>query len=59
MVKDKLKECPVTVMNFYIGVSAVISFLCWVLYFQHTVEYGRGRRRSKNETHVRFHRGSS
>jgi hypothetical protein len=31
------------VMSFYIGVSVVLVFLCGVIYFQHTVEFGQGK----------------
>jgi hypothetical protein len=31
-------------MGFYIGVSVVLIFLCWVIYFQHTVDLGQGKR---------------
>jgi len=51
MVKIRLEKWQVTVMSFYIGVLAVIFFFCWVLYFQHTVEYGRGRRRNKKDSY--------
>jgi hypothetical protein len=34
-------------MNFYIGVVVVVLiFLCWVIYFQHTVDFGRGKRKN-------------
>jgi hypothetical protein len=51
-----LKKGWVNVMSFYIGVSAVIFFFGWALYFLHTAEYGKGRRRNKKGTHNRFHR---
>jgi preprotein translocase subunit SecG len=56
MVKIMLKKGWENVMSFYIGVLAVIFFFCWVLYFLHTVEYGKSRRRNKKRTHIRFHR---
>ncbi len=31
-------------MNFFIGISVVIIFFCLVIYFQHTVVFGQGRR---------------
>ena len=31
-------------MNFYIGVVVVILFLCWVIYFYHSVDFGQGKR---------------
>jgi hypothetical protein len=37
-------------MNFYIDVGVVLIFLCWVIYFQHTVDFGQGKRNIKNET---------
>ena len=43
-------------MRFYIGVFAVIIFFCWVLYFLHTVDYGRGKHRNKKGKLERFHR---
>lgn len=56
MVKIGLEKGQVTVMSFYIGVLAVIFFFCWVIYFLHTVEFGRDRRRNKKGTHIRFQR---
>ena len=43
-------------MVFYIGVSIVVFFLCWVLYFLHTVDFGGRRRRNKKDTHDRIQR---
>jgi hypothetical protein len=31
-------------MNFYIGVVAVLIILCGVIYIQHTVDFGQGKR---------------
>jgi len=31
-------------MSFYIGVSVILIFLCGVIYIQHTVDFGQGKR---------------
>jgi hypothetical protein len=36
-------------MVFYIGVATFVVFLCWVIYFQHTTEFGQGRKRKSKE----------
>gem|GEM_PF-3472011 len=35
-------------MNFYLGVSLVLLILCGVIYIQHTVDFGQGRRNKKS-----------